>query len=80
MDASLPLFKKQVTVRASVSYNTGLLNGEKQNDVVMTRCNASYTLMKKHNFSLAYTFQYRTSVGRPDINHSLLTAGYSYNF
>jgi hypothetical protein len=79
LDVSFKLFKK-VSLRNSISYNSGLLEGIKQNEVFLERLNASYALFKKHNFTLAYSFQWRSAVNRPAVNHSLLTVGYSFNF
>jgi hypothetical protein len=80
LDIAKKLGKKKVNLRTSFSYNAGYLNSEKQNEVFLARLNSSYTLAKKHNFNLAYTFQWRSAVNRPNINHSLITAGYAYNF
>jgi hypothetical protein len=80
LEAGCKLFKKKVNLKTAVSYNVGLLNGAKQNEVFMSRISGSYSPFKKHNITFACNFQWRTAVNRPDIHHSLITAGYSYNF
>jgi hypothetical protein len=80
LGVSSRLFKKKVNLSGSASYNSGLMNGVKQNEVFLGRVNSSYALLKKHNFTLAYSFQWRSALNRPTVNHSLLTLGYSYNF
>ncbi|GHU72535.1 hypothetical protein FACS189413_15740 [Bacteroidia bacterium] len=80
IEISSKLWKKKINLRGSLSYNTGLLEGIKQNEVFLGRISSSYSPFKKHSIIFAYNLQWRTSVNRPDTNHSLITAGYSYNF
>lgn len=77
---SSKLFKKKVNLSGSLSYNTGSLEGVKQNEVFLCRVNSSYSPIKKHNISLAYNFQWRSVLNRPNTNNSLLTVGYSCSF
>lgn len=74
------LFKKKVNLGGSVSYNTGHLEGVKQNEVFMARLNSSYSPIQRHNITLAYNFQWRSAIGRSAKNNSLLTVGYSCSF
>jgi hypothetical protein len=64
----------------SLSYNTGTLEGKKQNEVFMARLNSSYSPRQRHNLTLAYNFQWRSALNRPTVNNSLLTVGYSVSF
>ena len=80
VECGFKLFKKKVNMRTSVSYNTGLLDGIKQNEVFLCRLNSSYTLLKKHNITGAYSFQRRSTITRSPVNYSLLTIGYNYSF
>jgi hypothetical protein len=80
LEIAFKLFKKKVNLKNSVSYNTGLLEGVKQNEVFLDKLYGSYTLLKKHQFTLSYSFQWRSAVDRPSVNHSLLTVGYAYQF
>ena len=79
-ECGFKLFKKKVNMRTSVSYNTGLLKGVKQNEVFLYRLNSAYTFLKKQNITGAYSFQRRSAINRPPVNFSLLTIGYSYSF
>jgi hypothetical protein len=74
------VLKKKVNVSGSVAYNTGYLEGTKQNDVVLFRFNSAYTWKEKHSFTLAYAFRWRSAPDKPSRNNSLLTFGYGYNF
>jgi hypothetical protein len=80
LGVSSKLFKKKVNLSGSLSYNTGYLEGEKQNEVFLGRINSSYSPYKQHNITLAYNFQWRSALNRPAMNNSLLTLGYSYSF
>lgn len=74
------LFKKKVNLAGSVSYNTGSLEGAKQNEVFMCRINGSYSPIQRHSITLAYNFQWRSVLNRPTTNNSLATIGYSCSF
>ena len=78
--ASSRLFKKKVMVAGSLSYNTVLFEGEKQNEVCMFRFNSSYSPWERHNITCAYTFQQRSFIQQSSKQNSLITAGYSYSF
>ncbi len=80
LGASSQILKKKVRLSGAASYNTSRFDGVKQNDVFMLRMNSSYNPVGRHNFTLAYTFQWRSALNRPDTNSSLITAGYNYNF
>jgi len=80
LGASSRLFKKKVNVSGAASYNTARLENIKQADVFLFRLNSSYNPAGRHNFTLAYTFQWRSAINRPDTNNSLITVGYNYNF
>lgn len=77
---SSKLFKKKINLSSSFSYNTGHLEGVKQNEVFLCRINSSYTPIKMHNINLAYNFQWRSALNRSSTNSSLLTVGYSCSF
>ncbi|MDR0833936.1 MAG: hypothetical protein LBN93_07130 [Candidatus Symbiothrix sp.] len=80
LGVSSKLFKKKVNLSGSVSYNSGLLDGIKQNEVLLGRINSSYSPYKQHNLTFAYNFQWRSAVNRPTKNNSLITLGYNYHF
>ena len=80
LGASSQLFKKKVKLSGAASYNTARLESVKQADVFLFRMNSTYNPTGRHNFTLAYTFQWRSALNRPDMNNSLITAGYSFNF
>lgn len=73
-------FKKKVNLAGSLSYNTGSLEGTKQNEIFMCRINSSYSPIQRHSITLAYNFQWRSVVNRPTMNNSLVTIGYSCGF
>ncbi|MDR1883795.1 MAG: hypothetical protein LBR26_13585 [Prevotella sp.] len=74
------LLKKKVNLSGSLSYNSGHLEGVKQNEVFMCRINSSYSPVQRHSFTLACNFQWRSVLNRPATNSSILTAGYSCSF
>lgn len=74
------LFNKKVNLGSSLSYNTGSLEGTKQNEVFMCRLNSSYSPLQRHSITLAYNFQLRSVINRPTTNNSLVTVGYSCIF
>jgi hypothetical protein len=71
---------KKVMTGASLSYNSGYLEGKKQNEVFLCRINTSYSPVQSHSITVTCDFQWRSASGRTSGNTSLLTAGYSYNF
>ncbi|MFV0539456.1 MAG: hypothetical protein ACK5M3_19130 [Dysgonomonas sp.] len=71
------LFKKKINLAGSLSYNTGSLEGTKQNEVFMCRINSSYSPIHRHNITLAYKFQWLSVENRPTTKNSILTNGYS---
>lgn len=77
---SSKLFKKKINLSGSLSYNTGSLDGVKQNEVFLCRLNSSYTFLDRHNINLGYNFQWRSSLKRLSTNNSLLTIGYASSF
>ena len=79
LDAAFML-KKKINIKNTISYNSGFLEGVKQNDVFIYRLNSSYMLLQKHNFTFAYNFQWRSAQYQKSRNNSLLTFGYTYNF
>jgi hypothetical protein len=74
------LFKKKVNLSGSASYNTAQLDGVQQSEVFLFRLNSSYSPIKRHNITFAYTFQWRSTPVLPESNNSLLTLGYTCNF
>lgn len=74
------LFNKKVNLGSSLSYNTGSLEGIKQNEVFMCRVNSSYSPIQRHSITLAYNFQWRSVLNRPTTNNSLASIGYSCSF
>jgi hypothetical protein len=71
---------KKLLTGASLSYNSGYLEGKKQNEVFLCRINSAYSPFQSHSITIAYDLQWRSATGRTAGNTSLLTAGYSYNF
>jgi hypothetical protein len=80
LGVSSRLFKKKVNLAGSLSYNTGSLEGVKQNEIFICRINSSYSPIQRHNITLAYNFQWRSVLDRPASNNSIFTVGYSMNF
>jgi len=80
LGASSQLLKKKVNISGAASYNTARLENIKQADVFLFRMNSSYNPVGRHNFTLAYTFQWRSALNRSNTNNSLFTVGYNYNF
>lgn len=78
--ASSRLLKKKVNLAGALSYNTGSLEGRKQNEVFMCRINSSYSPIQRHSITLAYNFQWRSALNRPTTNNSLATIGYACSF
>ena len=78
--ASTKLLKKKINLSGSLSYNTGSLEGVKQNEVFMCRINSSYSPLQRHNITLAYNFQWRSVQDRPSANNSIVTLGYAMSF
>jgi hypothetical protein len=78
--ASVPLFKKKVSVNGSLSYNTGSLEGERQNEVFMFRFNSAWSPVQRHSITLAYNYRWLSTLNRPHSTNSLLTLGYSCSF
>jgi hypothetical protein len=74
------LFKKKVRISGAASYNTAQLESIKQSDVFLLRMNSSYNPAGRHNFTLAYTYQWRSALNRYNTNSSLLMLGYNFNF
>ena len=80
LGASSQLFKKKVRISGAAAYNMAILENVKQNDVFLFRMNSSYNPAGRHNFILAYTYQWRSALNRSPTNSSLFTAGYNYSF
>ncbi|MCL1943015.1 MAG: hypothetical protein FWF54_05645 [Candidatus Azobacteroides sp.] len=80
LGASSPLFKKKVNLSGSLSYNTGSLEGIKQNEVFMCRINSSYSPIQRHFITLVYNFRRLSVPDRPATNNSILTVGYAMSF
>ncbi|GHT64826.1 hypothetical protein AGMMS50239_23280 [Bacteroidia bacterium] len=80
LGASSQMLKKKVTISGAASYNTTNLESVKQNEVILFRLNSSYNPAGRHYFTLAYTFQWRSALNRPETNSSLVTVGYNCNF
>lgn len=80
LGVSSRLFKKKVNLSGSMSYNSGHMNGVKENEVFLCRVNTSYSPVQRHNITFGYNFQWRSALNRPTTNNSLLMAGYTCNF
>jgi hypothetical protein len=80
LGASTQMLKRKIRISGAASYNTAKLESIKQSDVFMFRLNSSYNPAGRHNFTLAYTFQWRSAINRPNTNNSLVTVGYNYSF
>jgi hypothetical protein len=74
------LFNKKVNLAGSLSYNTGSLEGTKQNEIFMCRINSSYSPIQRHSITLAYNFQWLSVANRQTTNNSLAAIGYSCSF
>lgn len=81
-----PLWKKKVKISSSVAYNTSATNGTTVMDLYNIRVGGSYTLLRKHVFSLALLSLFRhnhqqTNTTTPArLKEFTATAGYSYSF
>ena len=71
---------KSLTTGLCVGYNTTLMNGEKQNDIWNIRFNASYKLLKHHNFNFNLLNQFRNTVSASATNDVTVTIGYAFTF
>ena len=80
LGAASQFLKKKVRVSGAASYNTATLSSVTQSDVVLFRLNSSYNPAGRHNFTLAYTYQWRSAINRSNTNSSLITVGYNYSF
>ncbi|MDR0995253.1 MAG: hypothetical protein LBL81_03065 [Tannerella sp.] len=80
LGASARLLHKKILLNSSLSYNIGEKEGLKQSEVFLFRLNGTYCLKQRHNFTLAYNYQWRSALSQPAMDTSILTAGYSYNF
>lgn len=74
------LFKKKINISSSFSYNTGSLEGVKQNEVFMCRINSSYSPIQRHTITAAYNFRWLSALSRAATNSSLFTVGYACSF
>jgi hypothetical protein len=80
LSASKRLLKNKLSLNGSISYNTANKGGAKQSEVFLCRLNGGYSLGEHHSLTLAYNYQWRSTVGPPARNTSLLTAGYAWHF
>lgn len=81
--ASVGVSKK--ILKEKLNSNFGVLYNNTQSDVSTSsvfgvKLNNSYTLLKKHNFTLGMISMFRTSTERPENNDIMLNFNYGYSF
>lgn len=81
--ASVGVSKK--LLKEKLNSNFGVLYNNTQSDVSTSsvfgvKLNNSYTLLKKHNFTLGMISMFRTSTDRPENNDIMLNFNYGYSF
>mgnify|MGYP001794468856 CR=1 FL=1 len=76
------LFKKQLALTLSASFNQAFTNGNQNNQIVNARIGASYAWMKKHRFTLSTVFlnQQTSSENATRFAEFTGTLNYSYSF
>ncbi len=78
ISANKKFFEKKLRTTAAISYNQSQSNGIKEAAVTNMRIGSSYSLKKKHNFSLNLLSQFRTTTTS---NQDFTTTfGYNYVF
>ena len=76
------LFKRQLALTLSASFNQAFTNGEQNNQVVNVQIGVSYSLMQKHRFSLSTVFlnQQTRTENATRFAEFTGTLNYSYSF
>lgn len=74
------VFKKALTTGLSTSYNVSYEGSEAQSRVLNLRCNAAYSLLKKHNLSANTIWQRRDIKDRATTRSLTATVAYAYSF
>jgi protein involved in ribonucleotide reduction len=76
------LLKKKMQTSLTVSYNTQVINDQRNNNITNVRLTAGYRVSKHHNFNLSGIMLNKTSVveSSPDFTEYTVTLGYNYNF
>jgi cellobiose-specific phosphotransferase system component IIB len=79
---SKSLLKKKMQTSATVSYNTQMINSERNNSITNVRLMAGYRVQNHHAFSLSGIILNRNSraATSPDFTEYTVTLGYNYNF
>lgn len=79
LNARKSFFDKTLQSSLSASWNGTYIDGRSSGSVFTTRLNQSYTLKKKHRFSLSGTCNRRTEDGN-DKQYFTISFRYNYNF
>jgi hypothetical protein len=76
------LLKKKMQTSLTVSYNTQLINEQRNNNVTNIRLTSGYRISKHHNVSLSGIVLDKTIIeeSSPDFTEYTVTLGYNYNF
>jgi hypothetical protein len=76
------LFEKKMQTTLSVSYNSQVINEQRNNSVTNVRLTAGYRVRKRHNFSLSGIALDKASkeISSPDFTEYTVTLGYNFNF
>lgn len=76
------LLEKKMQTVLSVSYNSQVINEQRNNDVTNVRLTASYRVRRRHNFSLSGIMLDKASKqpSSPDFTEYTGTLGYNFNF
>jgi hypothetical protein len=76
------LFEKKMQTTLSVSYNSQMINEQRNNSVTNVRLTTGYRVRKRHNFSLSGIALDKASkeISSPDFTEYTVTVGYNFNF
>jgi hypothetical protein len=76
------MLQKKMQTSLTLSYNTQVINDQRNNSVTNVRLMASYRISKHHNFSLSGIMLSKKSKAEtsPDFTEYTVTLGYNYNF
>lgn len=76
------LLKKKMQTSLTVSYNTQVINQQRNNNITNIRLTSGYRISKHHNVSLSGIVLDKTIIeeSSPDFTEYTVTLGYNYNF
>lgn len=82
MGVNKSLLKKKMQTSLTVSYNSQVINDQRNNNVTNVRLTSGYRVSKHHNFSLSGIVLNKRTVeaSSPDFTEYTATLGYNYNF